>query len=59
MKILVTGSKGFIGTQLVPYLISLNNNVIGLDQYILSEDNYIRADISILSELINIFKNKY
>jgi nucleoside-diphosphate-sugar epimerase len=57
MKILVTGSKGFIGTQLVPYLISLNNNVIGLDQYILSEDNYIRADISILSELINIFKN--
>jgi nucleoside-diphosphate-sugar epimerase len=57
MKILVTGSKGFIGTRLVPYLISLNNNVIGLDQYILSEDNYIRADISILSELINIFKN--
>jgi len=57
MKILVTGSKGFIGTQLVPYLISLNNSVIGLDQYILSEDNYIRADISILSELINIFKN--
>ena len=57
MKILVTGSKGFIGTQLVPYLISLNNNVIGLDQYILSEDNYIRGDISILSELINIFKN--
>jgi nucleoside-diphosphate-sugar epimerase len=45
MKILVTGSKGFIGTRLVPYLISLNNNVIGLDQYILSEDNYIRADI--------------
>ena len=57
MKILVTGSKGFIGTQLVPYLISLNNNVIGLDQYILSEDNYIRGDISILYELINIFKN--
>ena len=57
MKILVTGSKGFIGTKLVPYLLSHKHEVIGIDQYILSEYNYIRADISILSELINIFKN--
>ena len=57
MKILVTGSKGFIGTKLVPYLLSHKHEVIGIDQYILSEENYIRADISILSELINIFKN--
>ena len=56
MKILVTGSKGFIGTKLVPYLLSHKHEVIGIDQYILSEENYCRADISILGELLHIFQ---
>ena len=57
MKILVTGSKGFIGTKLVPYLLSHKHEVIGIDQYILSEENYCRADISILGELLHIFQS--
>ena len=55
MKILITGSMGFIGGKLTPFLKE-KYEVYTLDQYISDETNYYRADVSIMSELVDIFE---
>ena len=36
MKILVTGSSGFIGSHLTEYLVRKGNNVVAFDRYNIS-----------------------
>jgi dTDP-glucose 4,6-dehydratase len=54
MKILITGSMGFIGSKLTP-ILKKKYETYALDQYISDDVNYYRADVSIMTELINIF----
>ncbi|MHA1395740.1 MAG: NAD-dependent epimerase/dehydratase family protein [Promethearchaeota archaeon] len=70
MKILITGSCGFIGSNLVKRLLDLDCSIYGIDNLIhlgsesrlkelnkLSEFHFIKADISNRNDIFNIFKN--
>lgn len=50
MKILVTGSEGNIGSELVPYLISKGHDVLCLDIVQKYRPNYILCDILNLTD---------
>jgi len=68
MKILVTGSKGVVGSKLVNRLVEMGNTVYGIDlfhasgevgfaQNMSSEDNtYIRCDIGNFRQLQRVFE---
>ena len=59
MKILITGSMGFIGSKLTPFL-KKKYEIYTLDQYISDDIDYYRADVSIMTELNHIFeKHKF
>ena len=53
MKILVTGSSGFIGFHLCKYLLKKNFNVIGIDSH-----NKYYSDILKKKETFNAKKKK-
>lgn len=55
-KILVTGSSGFIGTNLCNELYKRDYDLISLDQYHTDKKNYIRADIRNFRQLEKIFE---
>mgnify|MGYP001239559020 CR=1 FL=1 len=67
MKSLVTGGAGFIGSNLVKYLVSKNHEVTVLDKQskkkasnlkgFLNKMNYFNIDISKKKELDKYFKN--
>ena len=42
MKVIVTGSEGFIGSNLVYELIKRGNHVIGLDKLRAKKKNYLK-----------------
>ena len=42
MKVIVTGSEGFIGSNLVYELIKRGNHVIGLDKLKTQKSNYLK-----------------
>lgn len=46
MKILVTGSDGYLGNVLVPMLISLGHEVIGIDLGIFNHGQFLKFDLS-------------
>ena len=56
MKILVTGSKGTLGTRLVQELTIRGHEVWGCDLQHQRDDRYIRADISNYRQLENVFR---
>lgn len=56
MKILVTGGKGVVGTQLVKVLQDRGHNVWVCDLKHSHEDKYIRADIGNYRQIENVFK---
>lgn len=56
MNILITGSLGFIGRNLVLELQSRNHNVIGCDLYHSYIDNYIRCDVREYRQLERLFE---
>jgi len=55
MKILVTGSKGTLGTRLVQELTKRGHEVWGCDLQHQRDDNYIRADISNYRQMEIVF----
>lgn len=60
MKILVTGSKGTLGTPLVKELIKRGYEVWQCDLQHQRDDNYIRADVSNYRQLERVFEaNQY
>lgn len=60
MRILVTGSKGTLGTPLVKELLKRGHEVWGCDLQHQREDNYIRANISNYRQLERVFEaNEY
>lgn len=60
MKILVTGSKGTLGTSLVKELKKRGHEVWGCDLQHQRDDNYIRADVSNYRQLERVFEaNQY
>ena len=60
MKILVTGSKGTLGTQLVKELLKRDHEVWGCDLQHQRDDNFIRADISNYRQMERVFDaNQY
>ena len=58
MKILVTGSEGNIGKQLVPYLIECGHDVYCIDIKQRFHDSYMLADITNPVDLVEVF-NKF
>ena len=58
MRILVTGSKGTLGTPLVKELLKRGNEVWQCDLQHQRDDNYIRADVSNYRQLERVFKAK-
>ena len=59
MKILVTGSKGTLGSALVKELSKRNYEVWGCDLQHQRDDNYIRADIKSYRQLERVFEQDY
>ncbi len=60
MKILVTGSKGTLGTPLVKELSTRGHEVWGCDLQHQRDDSYIRADVSNYRQLERVFEaNQY
>ena len=59
MKILVTGSKGTLGTHLVQELKKRGHEVWGCDLQHQRDDNYIRADVSNYRQLERVFEQNY
>ena len=59
MKILVTGSKGTLGTPLVKELRKRGHEVFQCDLMHTNEDNYFRADVSNYRQLERVFSEKY
>ena len=58
MNILVTGGTGFIGTNLTNELISRGHDVLTCDYYNYHNINHVRADVSKIYQLLNIFNNR-
>jgi dTDP-glucose 4,6-dehydratase len=56
--ILVTGAKGFIGTNLVHELCLRNHDVLTIDLYHSENQNYCRTDIRNYRQLERIFEKK-
>ncbi|MDE1824346.1 MAG: NAD(P)-dependent oxidoreductase [Candidatus Micrarchaeota archaeon] len=53
MKILITGAKGIIGSQVVARLLEMGHEIIGLERFNLTNDEgYIKCDI-VYSEEVN------
>lgn len=59
MKILVTGSKGTLGTPLVKELKCRGHEVWGCDLQHQRDDNFIRADVSNYRQLERVFDQDY
>lgn len=59
MKILVTGSKGTLGTPLVKELKDKGYEVYQCDLMHTSEENYFRADVCNYRQLEKVFEEKY
>ena len=60
MRILVTGSKGTLGTPLVKELSRRGHDVWGCDLQHQRDGNYIRADVSNYRQLERVFEaNQY
>lgn len=59
MKILVTGSKGILGTPLVITLIRRGHEVWGCDLQHQRDENYIRADIRYFRQVEHIFNQDF
>ena len=57
MKVLVTGSTGFIGTNLVNELEGRGHEVCGCDLVNSGRENYIRCDVREYRQLERIFKS--
>ncbi|MEL1135723.1 NAD(P)-dependent oxidoreductase [Desulfitobacterium sp. THU1] len=58
-KVLVTGSKGTLGTRLVKELQKRGHEVWEVDLQHAGEDNYFRADISKYRQLERVFEQDY
>ena len=58
-RILVTGSKGTLGTPLVTELIRRGHTVTQCDLQHQRDDNYIRADVSSYRQLERVFERDY
>ncbi len=58
-KILVTGSKGTLGTPLVRELVRRGHEVWGCDLQHQADEQYIRADISSYRQLERVFEQDY
>src|SRR4030042_25742 len=58
-KILVTGSKGTLGTPLVEELKKRGHEVWQCDLQHQRDDNYIRADVAEYRQLERVFEQKY
>ena len=56
MRILVTGSKGTLGTRLVQELKNRGYEVWGCDLQHQRDDNYIRADVSNFRQMERVFE---
>jgi nucleoside-diphosphate-sugar epimerase len=56
MKILLTGSLGFIGKRLFSRLKEEGHDVVGIDLAIGDYDDYIRADITYFEDVWRLFK---
>lgn len=59
LKILVTGSKGTLGTPLVAELKRRGHEVWQCDLQHQRDDNYIRADVANYRQLERVFEQKY
>ncbi len=58
-RILVTGSKGTLGTPLVWELKSRGHEVWGMDLQHQADENYIRADVANYRQLERVFENNF
>ena len=59
MRILITGSKGTLGTSLVKELSSRGHEIWQCDLQHQRDDNYIRADVSNYRQLERVFSQSY
>ena len=59
MRILVTGSKGTLGSRLVSELLNRGHEVLGCDLQHQKDDNYIRADISNYRQIERVFNKSF
>lgn len=55
-KILVTGSQGNLGKELVPRLLAMGHDVWGCDLAHSGESRYIRADIRLVQDARHVFQ---
>lgn len=53
MKVLVTGSRGFVGRHLTEYLIARNYEVVTMD---LAEGCDFRVDVTVFSDVLDVFE---
>jgi dTDP-glucose 4,6-dehydratase len=58
-KILVTGSKGTLGTPLVRALCARGHEVWGCDLQHQADQQYMRADISLFRQIERVFERRY
>ncbi len=59
MKILITGSKGVVGTRLAEMLRERGYEVFGLDLVHSTDENYVRCDIADYRQLEKVFERKF
>jgi len=57
-SILVTGGAGFIGTNLVNELERCGHEVVALDLFHTSKENYVRADVRNFRQLEKVFERR-
>lgn len=59
MKILITGIKGVVGTQLSKQLTKRGHTVYGIDLFHCADENYTRCDVSEYRQLEKVFKQSF
>jgi len=55
-RILITGGLGVVGSRLGPFLKSRGHEVFLLDNKVMKRDDYIRADVTSMVEVLEAFK---